>query len=344
MDYDPTHFQGHAAVTVQDRGQAVNYQFRPEVLLAIDMALATDRPLLVSGPPGCGKTSLAEAIAAGLDARYLSRTVTSRTQIDDLFAEVDTLRRLADAQARKVGEPLRPAWTYLRPGLLWWAFNATTAKDRGANDDDLMAIGQNEALVPGDLDAVRDALSPPNNPTRGNLTSNDVVVLLDEIDKADPDLPNDLLEPLDRRSFQLPLADRPPIKSEGVGRIVMVLTTNGEREMPAAFVRRCITLELEEPKAAKNSPEGAGVTLESIAHSHFPGVAPAFQDLITRIAEDVDNIRMQAEAEGVRAPSTAEYLDTLRALKDAPDLRDKEEIWEQVKALLLSKTTGVGGT
>ncbi len=339
MDYTPKLFISHAIARVQERGTPVRYQFLPEVLLAVDLALSTGRPLLVSGPPGCGKTTLAEAIASGLGAGYLSRTVTSRTQIDDLFAEVDTLQRLADAQARKEGDPLRPAWAYLRPGLLWWAFNPETAKDRGATPEELKRIAKNEGLPLG-IEALRAELGAPENPTQGDAQSDDIVVLLDEIDKADPDLPNDLLEPLDRRSFPLPLADRPRVESARKGRIVMVLTTNGEREMPAAFVRRCITLELAEPKARKNSADTALVTLESIAGVHFKNPSPEFQTLITKVAEDVDDIRTQATLDGVRAPSTAEYLDTLRALDQAPDMRDKTEIWEQVKALLLNKTTG----
>jgi len=281
----------------------------------------------------------AKAIASGLDARFLSRTITSRTRIDDLFAEVDTLRRLADAQARQPGDPLRPAWAYLRPGLLWWAFNRTNAADRGASAADLERIAHHEGL--GNMGAVRDALGWPVDPTQGNLASPDIVVLLDEIDKADPDLPNDLLEPLDRRTFQNPLAERPPITRAQDGRIVMVLTTNGERELPAAFLRRCITLELTEPRARANSADDALVTLETIGAAHFPDATPDFVALMSKVAEDVDDIRKQADANGVRPPSTAEYLDTLRALYSAPEMRDREEIWTQVKALLLNKTTGI---
>ena len=150
------------------------------------------------------------------------------------------------------------------------------------------------------------------------------------------------MEPLDRQSFQLSLADRPRIERNGAGRVVVVLTTNGERDMPAAFIRRCITLTLQEPKARTNSDPNAPVTLESIAEAHFPGAGPAFADLISNVAEDVDDIRAQAALKDVRAPSTAEYLDTLRALHARPDMRDVDEVWAQVKSLLLQKNVEAG--
>ncbi|MEO0380543.1 MAG: AAA family ATPase, partial [Pseudomonadota bacterium] len=181
MDYIPTAFTGYANAVVIEGTGAVPYQFRPDVLLAVDVALNTGRPLLISGPPGCGKTSLARAIASGLNARYLSRTITSRTQIDDLFAEVDTLRRLADAQARMAGDPLLPAWAYLRPGLLWWAFDPLSADQRGARQEDLLAIVQAKGLG-ADTAAVSAEIGSPTNPTEGNTNGADVVVLLDEID------------------------------------------------------------------------------------------------------------------------------------------------------------------
>lgn len=343
LKYTPQIFTGARNAKVKERvivdgvakERSVKFLFEPKVALAIDVALAARRPLLVAGPPGCGKSSLAEAIASGLKARSLSRTITSRTKIDDLFAEVDTLQRLSDAQLSGENSYLRPPWAYLRPGLLWWAFNPESAKTRGATNAELKE-------VTAKLQSGQEKLKEPENPTEGRKTSDDVVVLLDEIDKADPDLPNDLLEPLDKRSFSLPLADRPKVSKKGEGRVVLVLTTNGERDLPSAFVRRCVTLNMEEPRSKKVRDELGlgGIALEDIAASHFRGADPKFKALFSDVADDLEELRKQADKTGLRRPSTAEYLDTLRALSEAPNLRSPEQVWAIVQDLLLLKRPG----
>jgi MoxR-like ATPase len=180
------------------------------------------------------------------------------------------------------------------------------------------------------------------DPSEGNKASDKAVVLLDEIDKADPDLPNDLLEPLDRRRFSLALPDRPSVKqSEAIKRILLVVTTNGERDLPPAFLRRCVVLDLPQPKSReaasrKVAPPGA-ITLEDIAEAHFPDASGDLAALFGDVAKEVDALAAEALGEGRRPPSTAEYLDTLRALNEIHDLRPPGDVWIQVKELLLRK-------
>jgi MoxR-like ATPase len=311
---------------VRAQGGKPPYVFTDQIRVAIDVALAADRPLLVTGQPGSGKSTLARAIAAGLNSRFLSLTVTSRTRLENLQADVDTLQRLADAQVARTGGKLPPDWTYLRPGVLWWAFDPEGAAKRGATAADLAKLTRRKVPVPVDLP----------DPSEGKKASDKVVVLLDEIDKADPDLPNDLLEPLDRRRFSLTLPDRPPVKqSKHIERVLLVLTTNGERDLPPAFLRRCVVLDLPDPKSREAAPPGA-ITLEDIAKAHFPDAPAGFAALSAEVAKEVDPLAEEALAEGRRAPSTAEYLDTLRALQDL--LRPPGEAWDQVKELLLRKS------
>ncbi len=295
-----------------------DYVFSIQATWAVNVALTIDRPLLVTGNPGTGKTSLSKKVAQVLGWRFLSMTVTSRTQLELLQADIDLLRRLAQAQAND----LQPDWTYLKPGILWWAFDRAGALRRGASYDE---IAHQEGL--GKL--------PPTPEDRGVVYSqtDNAVLLLDEIDKADPDLPNDLLEPLDQRRFDLPL-DRGSVKAPRDLRLLIVLTSNRERELPAAFVRRCVTLELPD---ALPKTRGGGISLEEIAARHFPADNPV-SSRFTDVAQLVQAMRDDPDRRGMRPPSTAEYLDTLKVLARYPDLEKQTEIWDQVKALLLAKS------
>jgi MoxR-like ATPase len=204
---------------VADRAERGQYVFDDEIRLRVNLAMVTGRPLLVRGPSGCGKSSLARAVAARTGWNYLERTVSSRTQAQDLLYEIDQLRRLQDAYQGQLAQDERP---YFRPGPLYWAFDAEHAssvlRDSGRSD-----------LVPKDV-----------------LSGLPWVVLLDEIDKADPDVPNNLLVPLGTLEFAVPElgttiranADRAPL---------VILTTNEERELPPAFLRRCVELVIGEP-------------------------------------------------------------------------------------------------
>jgi MoxR-like ATPase len=307
------------------------YVFSDRTLIAVDVALAAGRPLLITGNPGSGKTTLAKAVGARLNWRFLSRTVTSRTRLEDLQADVDTLRRLADAQLGPE-EGLPPDWTYLRPGVLWWAFNRAGAQKRGATDAEIEAV--KEKYRP--LDDLRD-------PSEGNKASEDVVVLLDEIDKADPDLPNDLLEPLDRRRFASPLLERPAVEAAPSLKVMLMVTTNGERDMPPAFVRRCVVLDLPDARGRTDAqpPQPGEITLETIATSHFGdgGNLPAIYEDVAKV---VETMRSEAARRGLRPPSTAEYLDTVRALKAVPAFQ-QGAVWSEVQNLLLLKAPPARG-
>lgn len=160
----------------QGSGAERHFVFAEAAVLALNVAMATGRPLLVSGEPGCGKTSLARFAAQALGRRFYRETITSRTQASALQAGYDNLRRLSDAQVRR---RLKPEQAYVQPGMLWWALQPATATQRG--------------LAPLDP---RWRVAPLVDPGLGAPDALPVL-LLDEIDKADPDVPNDLLEALD---------------------------------------------------------------------------------------------------------------------------------------------------
>ncbi|QUQ64296.1 AAA family ATPase [Kutzneria sp. CA-103260] len=242
---------------------------------AVNVAMAVGRPLLVTGPPGSGKSSLARGVAAELGWVYLEHVFTSRTELADLTCGADLVRRLADAQVQRLG----PDWAYLRPGVLWWAFDAESAVRRGHGGGIDPGVG----------------LSDPRQGVSGDV--HHTVVLLDEIDKADPDLPNDLLEPLDQRAFTAFGDVRVTARNE----VLVVITSNGERRLPPAFVRRCVHLHL-----APDSTE----FFVSVARAHFGVRSDA---LYEEVAAVFHRLRRAATRLGRRVPSTAEYVDTVRA-------------------------------
>lgn len=277
--------------SVGDRRDGVVYVYDERIILAVNVALATGRPLLVRGPSGCGKSSLARHVARVQGWRYYERVISSRTQAHDLLWEMDHLRRLQDAQAKKLKPDLA---SYIRPGVLWWAFDRESA-DRQAQ----RALPGQE---PGRLD--------PNLEKSNNVRA---VVLLDEIDKADPDVPNNLLVPLGSLEFQIEeTGDVVKVKKKNAP--FVLITTNDERDLPAAFLRRCIELALDTPDWSR---------LEEIVREHFPEIS----------AEDLKGTRERIEkatGEGARTlPSPAELLDVVRAWDDlGPKLSD--DAWKDI--------------
>jgi MoxR-like ATPase len=302
MDYQRNFFTAptEASPADEESGAArAVYVYSGRIELAVNVAIATRRPLLVAGPPGSGKSTLARSVARAKKWRYLEKVVTSRTQADDLMAGFDALRRLNDAQIQ--GRDLLPDAAYVDPGVLWWAFDPESARRRGATDDEIGEAGARW------VDATY--------PVEGE--GDDAVVLLDEVDKADPDVPNDLLEPLDLRAFT-PRHSRVRVSAGERRKVLVIVTTNGERELPPAFLRRCVFLPLEAMQPAE---------LVHVAETHFG--EESSPGLYQTLAEWVVELRATAKKSGLREPGTAEYLDTVRACREL-GLSPENQVWKQV--------------
>jgi MoxR-like ATPase len=298
-------------VTVHGGDGPPSYVYNRSIILAVNLARAAGRPLFIAGRPGTGKTTLAANVAFVLGWKYYQRVVTSRTRAKDLQWTFDSLRRLSDAQEQ--GKTLPPRAAYVQPQEFWWAFSPETARLRGARDEE-------QPFVTPAEDPVR--WTPPE-PGTGDASTN-AVLLLDEIDKADPDVPNDLLEVLDIESFQVDELDKPRTVSAKRNKVLLMITSNGERELPPAFLRRCVVLHLESPNAE---------WLVRVANDRFGGRNEA---LHRQIAKRVMDLREVAEARDLREPSTAEYLDAVAACVRL-DITDDEATWKLVENSLLSK-------
>ncbi len=297
------------------------YVYDDAITFAINVALATARPLLVSGEPGTGKSSLAEDVAAKLGWRFYRKTISSRTQAQDLLFTIDAVRRLSDAQMNDptLKDRVREVRSYLEPGVLWWAFAPESAAERGLDDTRRTSLG----------------VSVANDPNEGKAGAVRAVVLLDEIDKADPDVPNDLLEPLGSFRFRLDGIDTDdPVVAAGEPPLV-ILTTNDERDLPRAFTRRCIALTLPPPVKKDR--------LVEIATAHFG----AADDAIFREVADRFLARRQHLSErGGETPGTAEYLDAVRAAKGLgldPASDEWKTFWSRIEEATLVKRRDPSG-
>jgi MoxR-like ATPase len=300
-----------------DRRSGSVYVLEPELKLAIDIALVTGRPLLLRGRPGTGKSSLAAWVARNLGWRFYDFVVKARTRAEDLMYAFDSVRRLADAQARIKGDPELNDFDYIEPGVLWWAFNPDTAARRGAPDD---RLPRTEAVEPNAaLNRAREA--------------GHAVLLVDEIDKADPDVPNNLLVALGSFAFRVEetgteIARTPTPADETMSRLLVIFTTNEERDLPDAFLRRAVVQWLEPPSADR---------LVQIAKRHFGAALGRDKEkLAAAIASRVDALAGDAIALGVRPPSTAEYLDALRACLTLNVTLDAPA-WKHVEKAVLKK-------
>jgi len=268
--------------------------FDGDSITAINAALAANRPLLLLGEPGVGKSQLARAAARRLGRVFISVVVDAKTESRDLMYRYDAVQRLADAQvkaalavsnselASKLESELA-AENYLIPGPLWWAF----AWD--------LALTQSPANSPPQ------ELVNPGDPMLGT------VLLIDEIDKGQSELPNGLLEALGDGCFApdgfnqtVTIEQTPPL---------VVITSNDERQLPAAFVRRCLVHRLSLPEASKELQK----YLMELAQVHQPD-----QDgkVKKKAAQLLAQDRESAREAGVRPlPGLAEYFDMLRVLQ-----------------------------
>lgn len=226
-----------------------DYIITDELQQAVDAALTLERPLLVKGEPGTGKTQLAIEIAQRLDAPLFQWHVKSTTRAHQGLYEYDAVSRLRDSQLGD--DRVNDISNYILHGVLWDAFTC----DQRA------------------------------------------VVLIDEIDKADIEFPNDLLQELDRMSFNV-YETRETITAKL--RPLVIITSNNEKELPDAFLRRCFFHYIEFP----DKP-----TMAKIIGAHYPTLK---QDLLKSAMEVFFDLR---DVPGLKKkPSTSELLDWLKLL------------------------------
>lgn len=287
--------------------RALRHLWKPAEINAITLALACERPLLVRGEPGTGKTQLARAAALALGWELHSATLHARSEAQDLLYQFDAVRRLGDAQIKQLAADPSVYW---QPQALWQALDWASAQHYG-----------NPAI------AADDKAAKPTQPSEplGH------VVLIDEIDKAPPDVPNGLLEVLGSRQFRIPALNK---VFGGAGRPwpLVIITTNEERELPDAFLRRCVVLTHDLPKG-----DGYADFLVQHGKAHFGDGAAGQPELIkpkilqlaaTQLVEDRDNARLAQ----VSPPGLAEYLDLLYALNTLAS-RDEDEQRERLDQL-----------
>ena len=226
-----------------------SYVATDDLAVAVNAAIALERPLLVKGEPGTGKTELAREIAATLGTKLIEWHIKSTTKAAQGLYEYDAVSRLRDSQ---LGDPrVSDIANYIRRGKLWDAFTATTRP----------------------------------------------VLLIDEIDKADIEFPNDLLLELDRMEFHVYETGQ---TIAAHARPVVVITSNNEKDLPDAFLRRCFFHYIAFPDRE---------TMEAIVAVHFPDLKPRLlREALTAFFEIRDVAGMK------KKPSTSELLDWIKLL------------------------------
>ncbi|MBL9012398.1 MAG: MoxR family ATPase [Alphaproteobacteria bacterium] len=226
-----------------------DYVATDDLRIAVNAAINLERPLLIKGEPGTGKTVLAYEVAKALNAPLITWHIKSTIKAQQGLYEYDAVTRLRDSQ---LGDPrVKDVGNYIKKGKLWEAF---TADQRP-------------------------------------------VLLIDEIDKADIEFPNDLLQELDRMEFFV-YETGETIRAEK--RPVVIVTSNNEKELPDAFLRRCFFHYIKFPDRE---------TMQSIVDVHFPNVKQAL------VAEALNNFYQIRDVPGLKKkPSTSELLDWLKLL------------------------------
>ncbi len=226
-----------------------DYVATEDLRVAVNAAITLERPLLVKGEPGTGKTELARQVSSSLGLRLIEWHVKSTTRAQQGLYEYDAVSRLRDSQ---LGDPrVQDVKNYIKPGKLWEAF---AAEER-------------------------------------------LVLLIDEIDKADIEFPNDLLQELDRMEFHVYETGE---TISAVNRPIVIITSNNEKELPDAFLRRCFFHFISFPDAD---------TMTQIIDVHFPEIKK------TLVREALTQFYEIRETAGLKKkPSTSEVLDWLKLL------------------------------
>ncbi len=240
-----------------------DYVATDDLKIAVNASIALERPLLIKGEPGTGKTVLAYEIAKALDAPLITWHIKSTTKAMQGLYEYEAVTRLRDSQLGE--ERVKDVKNYIKKGKLWEAFDSEVRP----------------------------------------------VLLIDEIDKADIEFPNDLLQELDRMEFYVYETDE-TIKAKI--RPVVIITSNNEKELPDAFLRRCFFHYIRFPDDD---------TMRAIIEVHYPGIKQKLVQEALRIFYDMRKVP------GLKKkPSTSELLDWLKLLMvediDADSLREKD--------------------
>lgn len=298
--------------------------FDADTVAALHAAEITGRPLLLRGDPGTGKSETARAAAAAVGRPFVSVVIDGRTEPTDLKWRFDAVARLADAQVAKTDCALREERAYLLPGPLWWAYSWQSAQTR---------------LTEVNRDRKHELVAPGTLPEKWTPESGRVVLLIDEIDKADPDLPNALLEVLANLGFREPYGGTEISCSEAT-RPLVIITTNEERELPHAFLRRCLVHRLELP----DDPDELINWLVQVGSRHqetlaWPGNCS--DDVMKEAAGYVADARKRLAdtGRGRYLPGTSEFLDMIKVLAATPANKLNERL-EQLKQLALNKGGG----
>lgn len=229
-----------------------------DLQIAVNAAITLQRPLLIKGEPGTGKTMLAEQVAESLDMRLIQWHIKSTTKAQQGLYEYDAVSRLRDSQLATDGVDVSDISNYIRQGKLWEAFES----------------------------------------------DEQVVLLIDEIDKADIEFPNDLLQELDKMEFFVYETGQ-TIKAKN--RPIIIITSNNEKELPDAFLRRCFFHFINFPDRD---------TMREIIDVHYPKIQ---KNLVNEALEMFFQLR---DVPGLKKrPSTSELIDWLKLLMsdDIPD-------------------------
>ena len=226
-----------------------NYVATEDLKIAVNAAVTLERPLLVKGEPGTGKTELAKQVASSLGLQLYEWNIKSTTKAQQGLYEYDAISRLRDSQLGD--KKVEDITNYIKKGKLWQAFES---KEK-------------------------------------------VVLLIDEVDKADIEFPNDLLQELDKMAFHV-YETGENVAAEK--RPVVIITSNNEKELPDAFLRRCFFHYIKFPDQE---------TLEKIVRVHYPNIK---QNLLSTALRQFFELREQPGLK--KKPSTSEALDWLKLL------------------------------